>query len=96
MSLICISGIVSVTVSLLLFGKDCLLILQIQWAIIELTRFPEKQVRLRKELLELSSEPTYDEMTSGLPYLEAVFRESIRLHPPVGDTTRVVGVTAFF
>ena len=62
-----------------------------QWALIELCRKPEKQQRLRDELLQAgSSDPTYDQLWSGLPYLDAVAHEVLRLHPPVGQTTRVV------
>ncbi|PPQ76663.1 hypothetical protein CVT26_013956 [Gymnopilus dilepis] len=61
-----------------------------QWALIELCRKPEKQQRLRDELLQAgSSDPTYDRLWSGLPYLDAVAHEILRLHPPVGQTTRV-------
>ncbi|KAF8701271.1 hypothetical protein AX14_000487 [Amanita brunnescens Koide BX004] len=63
-----------------------------QWVIIELARKPEAQRKLREELRTqfANSDPTWDELVSGLPYLDAVAHESIRLHPPVEDVLRTV------
>ncbi|KAJ7864535.1 cytochrome P450 [Mycena leptocephala] len=52
----------------------------------------EKQDCLRAELLSAfsSTDPTYEELTSpALPYLEAVVRESLRLHPIIDDASRL-------
>jgi cytochrome P450 len=62
-----------------------------QWAVIELARHPETQRKLREELRQLpNGDPTYDQLMSGLPYLDAVVRESLRLHLVVPDVHRVV------
>ena len=48
------------------------------------------QTKLRNELLDHGADPTYDQLTSGLPYLDAVVHEVLRIHPPVIEITRVV------
>ncbi|TFK33700.1 cytochrome P450 [Crucibulum laeve] len=61
-----------------------------RWALIELCRKPEKQQKLRDELAEFAgTDPTFDQLTIGLPYLDGVVHEVLRLHPPVLETTRV-------
>ncbi|TFK28611.1 cytochrome P450 [Coprinopsis marcescibilis] len=60
------------------------------WALIELARNPEKQERLRSELAEFSgTDPTWEQLTLGLPYLNAVTQETLRCHPPVPEIARV-------
>ncbi|TFK35103.1 cytochrome P450 [Crucibulum laeve] len=60
------------------------------WALIELCRKPEKQQKLRDELAEFAgTDPTFDQLATGLPYLDGVVHEVLRLHPPVRETTRV-------
>ena len=51
----------------------------------ELAQHPEKQNRLRNELLEFNNgeDATYDQLMNEIPYLDAVLRESLRVHPPV-------------
>lgn len=62
-----------------------------QWALYELSAHPDKQDKLRAELEEFGgADPTYDQLTNELPYLNAVCREVLRLHPAVQETTRVV------
>ncbi|KAK7023648.1 hypothetical protein VNI00_016610 [Paramarasmius palmivorus] len=66
--------------------------LSLTWALIELAKHPEKQERLRKELLELggSTDPTWDQLTgSEFLYLDAVVHETLRLHPPLVEIKRV-------
>ncbi|KAI0053486.1 cytochrome P450 [Auriscalpium vulgare] len=57
-----------------------------------LAQNPEAQDRLRSELTETRGEADepldYDQLVE-LPYLEAVCRETLRLHPPVNFITRV-------
>lgn len=63
-----------------------------QWALIELARHPQHQSRLRAELTGAfpNRDPTWDELTYGLPYLDGVVHEVLRLHPAVSQTTREV------
>ena len=62
-----------------------------QWALIELCRNDWAQKRLREELLECGSgDPTYEQIMNGLPFLDAVVHEVLRLHPPVNETIRAV------
>lgn len=57
-----------------------------------LSKNPGAQDRLREELLSnfSSGDPTYDQLSTGLPYLDAVVHETLRLNPPLPETTRVV------
>ncbi|KAJ7434801.1 cytochrome P450 [Mycena galericulata] len=63
----------------------------IKWALVELSVHPEKQDRLRAELLSFSTaDPSNDDLTSlALPYLDAVVREALRLHPILNESPRV-------
>lgn len=57
----------------------------------ELSLNPDKQARLRADLAEFTNkDPTWEQFTYGLPYLDAIAREVIRVHPPVENTDRVV------
>lgn len=60
------------------------------WALIELALHPDKQDRLRKEILDLGGDPTYEQLMNELPYLDSVLREILRLHPPVETVDRKV------
>ncbi|KAK7054620.1 hypothetical protein VNI00_003083 [Paramarasmius palmivorus] len=55
----------------------------ISFAIWELARHPEIQEQLRKELHSFPAQPTYDQIMSKMPLLDAVVRESLRMHPAV-------------
>ncbi|KAF5371478.1 hypothetical protein D9615_009620 [Tricholomella constricta] len=64
--------------------------ISLTWALIELSRKPEKQQKLREELFEFTrNDPTWEQLASGVPYLDSVVHEVLRLHPPVTDTSRV-------
>ncbi|KAH8115692.1 cytochrome P450 [Phellopilus nigrolimitatus] len=64
--------------------------ISLTWALIELSLHPEKQDRLRAELADFSAkDPSYEQITNGLPYLDAVLRETLRVHPPIPQTGRV-------
>ena len=53
------------------------------WALYALSQKPDIQQKLREELFSISTDtPTMDELNS-LPYLDAVVRETLRLHSPV-------------
>lgn len=59
------------------------------WALYYLSRHPEVQHKLRRELSTIPSDtPTMDELNS-LPCLDAVIRESLRIHQPIPATSRV-------
>ncbi|KAF8148864.1 cytochrome P450 [Crassisporium funariophilum] len=74
---------------LLLAGYETTSI-SLTWALIELCRKPEKQQKLREELSRfVGTDPTFDQLSTGLPYLESVVQEVLRLHPPVTETTRI-------
>ncbi|KXN88329.1 11-oxo-beta-amyrin 30-oxidase, partial [Leucoagaricus sp. SymC.cos] len=51
----------------------------------------DKQEKLRQELASLigGCDPSWEQIMSGFPYLDAVVHEVLRLHPPVTETTRV-------
>ncbi|TFY68884.1 hypothetical protein EVJ58_g742 [Rhodofomes roseus] len=64
--------------------------ISLTWCLLELCKKPEIQQKLRDELSQFSgNDPTWDQFTNGLPYLDAVVHETLRLHPPLGETTRV-------
>jgi cytochrome P450 len=57
--------------------------------LIELAKNPEIQKKLRRELKTLASDdPSYEQLTSELPYLDAVMMETLRLHPSLLELTR--------
>ncbi|KAG1780532.1 cytochrome P450 [Suillus placidus] len=62
------------------------------WALIELSRHPDVQTKLREELLAFGADPTYDQLKANLPYLDAVVHEILRLHPAVPEFSRCARV----
>ena len=59
------------------------------WCLFALTQAPEVQRKLREELLSVDTDkPNMDQLNS-LPYLDAVVRETLRVHTPVPSTLRV-------
>ncbi|KAI9068652.1 cytochrome P450 [Trametes sanguinea] len=59
------------------------------WCLYALTQAPDIQRKLRNELFTLDTEtPTMDQLNS-LPYLDAVVRETLRIHAPVPSTMRI-------
>ncbi|KAF8164731.1 cytochrome P450 [Crassisporium funariophilum] len=64
--------------------------LTIVWALIELSRSLKDQRRLREEISMFpEAEPTWDQLQSSFPFLEAVISETLRLHPSISETARV-------
>lgn len=57
---------------------------------IELAKQPKYQTRLREELQSQfpTSDPTWEQLTYGLPLLDAVVHEILRMHPAVHETFR--------
>ncbi|KAF9032821.1 cytochrome P450 [Hymenopellis radicata] len=67
-----------------------------RWCLIELCRQQELQDRLREELSQFStSDPTYEQLNTGLPYLDAIVHETLRTHPPVEESPRVAAEDDF-
>jgi cytochrome P450 len=69
------------------------MLLNPQWAFIELARNLEIQKTLRAELrkdFEARGDPTYDQLVNELVYLDAFTAELLRLHPAFPDVKRVV------
>ncbi|KIJ12884.1 hypothetical protein PAXINDRAFT_14245 [Paxillus involutus ATCC 200175] len=59
------------------------------WALIELCRDQEAQTKLREELSQIHGDPPWDQLTNGLPYLDAVVHEILRLHAPLTEAPRI-------
>jgi hypothetical protein len=60
------------------------------WALYALSQNKHAQTKLREEISNISTDnPTMDDL-NGLPYMDAVVRESetLRLHPPVPGILR--------
>ncbi|KAI9572414.1 cytochrome P450 [Boletus coccyginus] len=74
---------------LLIAGYETTSSMFFQWALLELSRNPDAQTKLRNELLEHGADPTYDQLSNGLPYLDAVVHEILRTHLPVVEITRL-------
>ncbi|OJA09059.1 hypothetical protein AZE42_04725 [Rhizopogon vesiculosus] len=59
------------------------------WALYALCLRPDIQTKLREELLTVETDtPSMDELMA-LPYLDAVVRETLRVHAPVPSTVRI-------
>ena len=59
------------------------------WGLYELGRHPEVVVRLRAELDALGPAPDPNLVLTSLPYLDAVAKETIRLHPILSECARI-------
>ena len=58
------------------------------WALYALTQNKHVQTKLRQEISNVSTDnPTMDDL-NGLPYLDAVVRETLRLYPAVPNVIR--------
>jgi len=65
------------------------LLITAQWALIELARHPEIQQGLREELQQfVLDDPSWDQLKSSLPLLDAVVHETLRLYPPLQMSLR--------
>jgi cytochrome P450 len=63
--------------------------LTLDWCLYSLTQAPNVQSKLQDEILTVSSDnPSLDELL-GLPYLDAVVRETLRLYAPTTAVVRV-------
>ncbi|EDQ89905.1 uncharacterized protein MONBRDRAFT_7625 [Monosiga brevicollis MX1] len=79
-----------VVMSFVIAGRDttanCL-----SWVFYELHQHPEVFAKLKKEVDTVldGAEPTHDLVHSGMPYLHAVVKETLRLHPSVPKDGKV-------
>jgi Cytochrome P450 len=60
------------------------------WALFALSQNKHAQNKLREEISNISTDNPTDDL-NGLPYLDAVVRETLRLHPPVAAIPREAG-----
>jgi cytochrome P450 len=58
------------------------------WALYELGRHPQEVLKLRTELESAGGHPDPNAV-QALPYLDAIFKETIRLHPILAECARV-------
>ncbi|KAI0633800.1 cytochrome P450 [Trametes polyzona] len=58
------------------------------WALYALTKKPSIQQKLREELLAVETDTPTMEQLSALPFLDAVVRETLRLHAPLTQLVR--------
>ncbi|KDQ08459.1 hypothetical protein BOTBODRAFT_191732 [Botryobasidium botryosum FD-172 SS1] len=61
----------------------------LSFTLLALAQNPDVQDRLRREILEFGVEPTYDDLFTKLPYLDAVAKEGLRMFPVSAYTERV-------
>ncbi|CUA73383.1 Putative cytochrome P450 CYP13A7 [Caenorhabditis elegans] [Rhizoctonia solani] len=61
----------------------------VNFALHELAKNPEYQSRLRHEIAQLGREPTYEDLISGMPWLDAIAKETFRHRPLSSHTERV-------
>ncbi|KAF8128179.1 cytochrome P450 [Boletus edulis] len=73
---------------LLFAGYDTTSI-SLTWALIELCKGQDAQDKLREELSQIDGDPTWEQLTNGLPYLDAVVHETLRLHVLLGESSRM-------
>ncbi|KAF7340358.1 CHAT domain-containing protein [Mycena venus] len=79
---------VKAQINVLLAGYETTAI-SLTWALIELSRNPAMQIRLREELFQSGGDPTWEELTNHGSFLDAVTCEILRLHPPVPEVRRM-------
>ncbi|KIK17295.1 hypothetical protein PISMIDRAFT_685414 [Pisolithus microcarpus 441] len=58
------------------------------WALFELAWHPDIQTKLREEVLSFGGEPSYDQLITGFPYLDAVVQETLRFRPAAQERVR--------
>jgi hypothetical protein len=61
------------------------------WALYSLSHNKDAQTKLREEISSISTDnPTMDDL-NGLPYMDAVVRETLRLYPAIAAILRRAG-----
>lgn len=77
-------------IAILLAGRDTTAS-TLSWALYEMSRQPEIVRKLRREILEtvgVERTPTYEDL-KNMPYLKAIFNETLRLYPSVPFNVRL-------
>lgn len=59
------------------------------YALWELAKSPLSQAKLREECRNFVGEPSWDDFQTSLPFLDACFKETLRVHPAVPNLERV-------
>jgi cytochrome P450 len=67
----------------------------VTWTLFSLATNPGVQAKLRTELQAVETEKPKMDTLMSLSYLDAVLRESLRLHAPVGFTERIATKTDY-
>ncbi|KDQ07703.1 hypothetical protein BOTBODRAFT_38602 [Botryobasidium botryosum FD-172 SS1] len=57
--------------------------------LLTLAQNPDIQDKMRRELVDFGTEPTYDDFLAKLPYLDAVVKEGLRMFPAGPSTERI-------
>ncbi|KAJ6572150.1 cytochrome P450 [Mycena capillaripes] len=81
--------------SVLLAGHEVREPATVTWTLFALATNPAVQTKLRTELRSVKTEKPTMDMLMSFPYLDAVLRESLRLHAPVGFTERIATKTDY-
>jgi hypothetical protein len=81
----------SVSLQSKLTNSECRRSITMSWALYALSQNKDTQTRLREEISSISTDnPTMDDL-NGLPYMDAVVRETLRLYPAVAAILREAG-----
>ena len=65
--------------------------ISVSWVLFALSQNKDAQTKLREEISSISTDnPTMDDL-NGLPYMDAVVRETLRLYPALGAILREAG-----
>ena len=68
--------------------SECWCSVTMSWALYALSQNKDIQTKLREEISNITTEnPTMDDL-NGLPYMDAVVRETLRLYPAVASILR--------
>ena len=63
----------------------------LSWVFWELTQHADVCERVVEEIDRVlqGESPTYDDVTNKMPYMQAVIKEALRLHPPVPEDFKI-------
>ncbi|KAJ6530142.1 cytochrome P450 [Mycena capillaripes] len=80
---------VIVQINVLLFAGYEPTSISLTWALIELSRNPAIQAKLRAGLVKTDRDLTWDDLSAHGSFLDAFVCEILRFHPPLKETQRV-------